>query len=348
MSRVLFAYLFLICEIVFGQSEILKNEQKSLFHELQTNSKASLRGLFVVNEKVIWASGTEGTVLRSVDGGETWQNFQIESAEKNDFRSIHAWDENRALVFGIAVPEFGWLTENGGDSWQVVFRDSTSGTFFNSLKFANSEMGLAVSDPINGKPFVLKTSDGGKTWRKIENIPVSKEGEANFAASNTCIEYLPSGKAWIATGGNIARVFYSDDFGENWNVSETPMIQGSSSSGIFSVCFENDLNGVVVGGTYDKPEQNKNIAAFTTDGGKSWISAEKMPKEYRSCVQQVKNEKVHFVFAVGKTGCDISFDNGKTWNFKAEENYYTFRAVPGKLSGFVAGSEGRIAKVDFE
>jgi photosystem II stability/assembly factor-like uncharacterized protein len=243
------------------------------------------------------------------------------------------------LIFGIAGPDFGYLTEDGGNSWNVVYTDTTKGVFFDSVKFADRSTGLAVSDQTDGKPLVIKTTDGGNTWRKIENLPALESGEAHFAASNTCIEFLPSGKAWIITGGSAARVFYSGDFGENWDVAETPVIDGNASSGIFSVAFKNDLEGVVTGGTYDKPELNENIAAFSNDGGKTWISSEIMPKEYRSCVQFISFNKTNFFLAVGKTGCDISFDNGKTWNFCKEINYYTFRPVHGKNFGFVAGSD---------
>jgi hypothetical protein len=107
------------------------------------------------------------------------------------------------------------------------------------------------------------------------------------------------------------------------------------------------MEGIIVGGTYDKPELNRNIAAFTTDGGKSWLPAEMMPKEYRSCVQIVRGKKQSFFFAIGKTGCDFSFNSGKSWNFAVPTNYYTFRTVPGKSSGFAAGSDGRMAKVEF-
>ncbi|QGY43511.1 hypothetical protein GM418_07510 [Maribellus comscasis] len=317
------------------------------FVELQTNSDASIRGLFVVDENVIWASGSGGTVLRSTDGGKNWIDVKVTGQTANDFRSIHAWDKNKALVFGVAGPDFGFLTEDGGKSWKVVYKNAAHGAFFDSVKFSDSDTGLAVSDQIDGKPLLIKTTDGGKNWRKIENLPAVVDGEAHFAASNTCIEFLSSGKAWIATGGAAARVFYSEDFGENWELVTTPMIQGKPSSGIFSISFKNEREGVVIGGTYDKPEQNKQIAAYTTDGGKNWISAKKMPDEYRSCAQFVAGENESFFFAIGKTGCDLSADGGKNWSFLVETNYYTFRAVLGKLAGFVAGAEGRIARVEF-
>lgn len=325
-----------------------KTVEGVVFTELNTSTDASFRGLHVVDENVVWASGSGGTVLVSTNSGNSWKDVTVPDTEQNDFRSIHAWDENTALVFGVAGPEFGYKTVDGGATWNVVFSDTTSGLFFNSVKFADAKNGLAVSDPIDGKFFVLRTKDAGNTWTQVTDLPPVEEGEANFAASNTCIEYLPSGKAWIASGGKAARVFYSEDFGKSWQVSKTPMIRGLASSGIFSVAFKNDKEGIIVGGIYDQPELNTNIASYTFDGGDTWQPAVTMPKEYRSCVQEVKAGNDSFVFAIGKTGCDISTDGGINWNFLSDEGYFTFRAIPNRLAGFAAGSGGRIAKVEFE
>lgn len=315
------------------------------FTELETGSNSSLRGLFVIDGNVIWASGSGGTVLLSTDAGESWKNCSVPGAEENDFRSIRAWDEKRAMVFGVAGPDFGYQTENGGETWEVVYRDTTNGLFFNSLKFADDFNGLAVSDPVDGKFFVIRTKDSGRNWERVNDLPPVEDGEANFAASNTCIEFLPSGKAWIASGGMAARVFYSEDFGESWEVAKTPMIRGQASSGIFSVAFKSDLEGIVVGGIYDQPEIDTNVAAFTVDGGKNWISSEKMHGGYRSCVQFVSDGNENLAIAICKTGCDYSTDGGMNWMPLSENGYYTFRPVPGKLQGFVAGNNGRIASV---
>ncbi|MFL6373085.1 MAG: oxidoreductase, partial [Pyrinomonadaceae bacterium] len=52
------------------------------------NTTASFRGLAVVNEKIVWASGTGGTVIRTIDGGKTWNVIIVPGAEKLDFRDI--------------------------------------------------------------------------------------------------------------------------------------------------------------------------------------------------------------------------------------------------------------------
>lgn len=340
-------YSFLLISIILQSCYNYDHKIDLQFTELETNTDASLRGLFVVDENVVWASGSKGTVLVSADGGKTWKANKILGAAENDFRSIHAWDKNRAMVFGVAGPAFGYLTENGGESWEVVFQDSIKGLFFNSLKFVDDNKGLAISDPINGKLFVIRTENGGKKWERVNVISDVLEGEANFAASNSCIEFLPSGKAWIATGGKVARVFYSDDFGKTWQVSNTPIVCGKSSSGIFSISFKNDNEGVIVGGTYDKPELNEDIAAYTTDGGKTWTLAETMPKEYRSCVQFFSKNRESLCLAIGKTGCDFSVDGGVNWIFISNESYYSIRFAHDKLPGFAVGANGKIARVVF-
>ena len=216
--------------------------------ELDTGVEASLRGLYVVDANVIWASGSEGTYLVSSNGGQSWKVGTVGVAEENDFRSLHAWDENRAMVFGVSGPVFGYRTEDGGDTWTAVYEDDRDPVFFNSLKLSDSRRGLALSDPVEGRFLVLRTTDGGDSWLQVTDLPLSNDGEANFAASNSCIETLSSGQAWFVTGGVSARVFYSGDFGESWKVADTPMVQGQPSTGIFSVAFKNDREGVIVGG----------------------------------------------------------------------------------------------------
>ncbi|NQV34929.1 MAG: oxidoreductase [Phycisphaeraceae bacterium] len=318
------------------------------FTELDTGVTESLRALYVVDENVIWASGTKGTYLVSNNGGRSWKTGTVALAKENDFRSIHAWDENRAMVFGVSGPVFGYLTEDGGDSWMIVYKDNREAVFFNSLKFSDSTHGIALSDPVEDRFLVLRTTDGGTRWLTVKDLPEAKDGEANFAASNSCIETLPSGKAWFVTGGVSARVFYSTDFGKSWRVADTPLVHGQNSTGIFAVAFKNDREGIIVGGDYEEPDQNQNIAATSIDGGATWQLAETMPQGFRSCVQHVSAPNIELYVAVGKSGCDYSTDNGRHWRHITHEGYFTCRVVPGQASLFAAGSKGRIAKIELK
>jgi len=314
---------------------------------LVTNTEASIRAIHVVDENVVWASGSEGTYLLTTDNGNSWKTGQVQGAEDDDFRSIYAWDSQHALVFGVSTPGRGYYTATSGEDWEVVYENDSRGIFFNTLKFADIYRGLAISDAIDSVPFVIKTVNGGISWERVTGLPVLREKEFHFAASNSCIEYLPSGRIWIITGGGDARVFHSGDDGLNWNVVETDITHRSGSSGIFSVSFADDKRGVIVGGTYDNPALNDSIAAYTTDGGMTWINSEKMPAEYRSCALWLNGNR-DIVLAVGKTGWDYSSDDGRNWKFLSDSGYYTARPVPGTMSGFAAGSDGRIARFELK
>ena len=313
--------------------------------ELNTGSEASLRALFVVDENVIWASGSGGQYLLSANGGNSWKSGFIYGAENDDFRSIYAWGPSRAQVFGTSVPGRGYMTETAGEDWQLVFEDTTAGVFFNSLSYADDFRGVALSDPIDSISYIIKTNDGGFNWSRITSLPVLKTDEYNFAASNSCIQYNRSGRIWMITGGGDSRVFSSVDHGATWDVAPSGLASSVPSGGIFSVSFLDENKGIVVGGTYDKPELNERIAAFTLDGGEKWILSEKMPAEYRSCVFWMRYRNSDIAVAVGKTGIDISTDNGNSWHNISDKGYYTGRAVPGTSTAFLAGSDGRIAKI---
>ncbi len=342
-----FITLFLVAILATRCSD--KASYEIEFTELETGCSISIRALHVVSEDVIWASGTGGTYLVSIDGGESWEVDTIPGASKDDFRSIHAWNDREAIVFGINRPGRAYYTADGGISWDIVYENNKEGIFFDSAVFADENTGLALSDPLDSTSFVIRTSDRGRSWNKLNNMPVLKQGEYNFAASNSCIDYHAGGNIWIITGGSEARVFISDDHGMNWTARETGIVHGNPSSGNFSVSFYDKRNGIVVGGTYDKPELNDKIAAWSSDGGDNWHLSEIMPREYRSCIIWMQNGRSRIAFAIGKTGCDYSLDKGRTWipgsNVK---DYYTARAVQGTLTGFAAGAEGKIARIKVE
>jgi photosystem II stability/assembly factor-like uncharacterized protein len=82
---------------------------------------AELRGLSVLSDKVAWASGAKGTVLRTVDG-EHWTLLAVPGAEAFDFRDIEAFDVNTAIVMGAGPGEASrmYRTRDGGVTWQLL------------------------------------------------------------------------------------------------------------------------------------------------------------------------------------------------------------------------------------
>ncbi|MCD9188690.1 MAG: hypothetical protein LUM44_19885 [Pyrinomonadaceae bacterium] len=306
------------------------------------DTKASFRGLAVVNSNVVWASGTGGTVLRTVDGGKNWQVLKVPDAEKLDFRDIEAFDAETAYILSIGEGENSriYKTADGGKTWKLQFKNTNPKAFFDALAFWDTKNGMAMSDPVDGKYLLVKTTDG-ETWSVAENaqMPNAKDGEAAFAASGTCLLSNGKNNVFLISGGNDARVFRSENRGANWTVSDTPFVKGTAGSGIFSIAMRDAKTGVIVGGNYEKPNDITNNLAFTTDGGKSW-NLSKGLNGYRSGVTYIDKKTI---LAVGSSGSDISTDSGKTWKNLDKENYNAVQSK-GKNAIWAVGAGGLVSK----
>lgn len=309
------------------------------------NTTASFRGLSVVNEKVVWASGTGGTVVKTTDGGKTWRIIRVPEADKLDFRDIEAFDANTAYVLSIGNGESSriYKTTNGGQTWQLQFKNTDEKAFYDAIACWDSSTCVAMSDPVNGR-FVLRAlythAMGGSNGNPVFNMPPAKEGEAAFAASGTCLITQGKDGLFMVTGGNDARVFYSNNRGRTWVVTETPFVKGTAGSGIFSIAMYDSKNGVIVGGNYEKPDEASRNMAFTRNGGGVWNPGLGL-SGYRSGVAYIDSKTI---IAVGTNGTDISYDGGETWRKFGSENLNAV-AARGKKAIWAVGPNGMVAKM---
>ena len=308
---------------------------------------ARLRGVSISSETVAWASGANGTVLRTVDAGAHWQIIPVPGADKLDFRDVQAIDANTAYILSIGEGESSriYKTTDSGKNWKLQFQNTNPKAFFDGIAFWNASSGVAFSDPVAGKFLIIRTTDGGSHWTEVPsaNIPSAIEGEAAFAASGTSIVTQGLRNAWIATGGKAARVFRSADAGLTWNVAETPIISGGAATGIFSIAFRDEMNGVAVGGDYQKEKEPSANFAVTNDGGKTWKAGTPLPG-YRSAVAFVRSGARWDLVVAGPSGSDYSTDGGKTWAGIGETGYDTLSFLPNLPAGFASGAAGRIAR----
>lgn len=335
--------LILFLSIMSISSDLSPKKALSLeWQSIETGNEEHLRGLSVVNDKVVWASGNQGTFLRTKNGGKTWNIGQIEEAADLDLRDIHAFDQNTALVLSAGEKGLIHKTTDGGITWKRTYKNIQKGVFFDGMDFADEKRGIAFSDPIDGKLLIIQTIDGGETWQNIptENLPDCLEGEAGYAASGTGIVY-EGYNIWIGTGGGAkARVFHSKDDGKTWNAYNTPMTTGEGK-GIFSMTMLDELNGVLVGGSYIDSSNQVANCALTIDGGKTWeLVNENQPNGYRSCV----TASSQLMIATGRTGGDFSLDNGKAWKSFSKEGGY-FACGIGKKWIYGVGRSGKMGKI---
>jgi len=304
-----------------------------------------LRGISAVSDRVAWASGAGGTVLRTVDGGATWERKPIPDAEQLDIRDIDAMSPMVAYALSIGPGEASriYKTRDGGTHWDLQFANTHPKIFLDAMAFWDADRGIAFSDSVDGQFVVLKTTNGGRTWERVaaDRLPPAVPGEGAFAASGTNVATSGGNLAWIGT--TAGRVLRTTDAGRTWAIAGTPIRTGDSA-GIFSIAFRDARHGVIVGGDYKKERDASENAAVTSDGGVTWsLVKDHGLSGYRSVVAWIPGAT--HLLALGPSGGDISQDGGTTWAPLTGEGFDTLSLAPRSRAAWVAGDRGRIAKL---
>jgi len=315
---------------------------------LTSGTKTSLRGLSVVNDNVIWVSGSNGTVGKSTNNGKNWKWFTVKGFEKSDFRDIEAFDAATAVIMAIGqpvnAPAYILKTNDGGETWKVVYENKTKGMFLDAMEFWNEQSGIVIGDPVEGRFFIARSFDGGSTWRDIpfQNRPVADSGEACFAASGTNIRALDRDEAVFVSGGLKSRMFTKK------NPVNLPVIQGKETTGSNSIAvYDHDkLKGgkkmIIVGGDFNADSSAEKNCFFTSDGGKNWTAPKIPPHGYRSCVEYLSKKDI---LTCGLNGVDYSFDGGRTFNWISKEGFHVCRIAKLGPGIFLAGGNGKVGRL---
>lgn len=316
--------------------------------DLKSPTNESLRGISVVDENVAWFGGANGTIIKTTDGGKSLYFTKTPSnGDTLDYRDIHGFNADTAILLNSGYAGKIYRTENGGTSWNKVFNFPVDQLFFDAVEFVDDQFGLAYSDPINGMHFVLVSGIYGKRWitPPPENLIPALDGEAAFAASGSSIAFTPSKRAFIGLGGPKGRILVSEHPYKDWLAIETPIFQGGPTRGIYSISFKDNLNGVAVGGDYTLPDTSMaENSIFTNDGGLTWNNPETYLSGYRSCVAFC--QPLNSFIAVGTNGIDISRDNGINWTRITDINLNSIQFVKSSNIGYMLGSKGQIYKIE--
>ena len=311
---------------------------------LAQGQSTSIRGLSVPNDSTVWASGSKGYVVKSIDGGQSFRWLLVAGYEERDFRDIEAIDSSTAIIMAVAEPAIILKTTDGGKSWKKVFEDNTKGMFLDAMDF-NGNQGVVVGDPINGKVFIAETNDLGNTWTILkEDIECSKlsEGEAFFASSGSNIlQYstVQNLKKIFVSGGKISRLFVDE------TCYSLPLQQGHSSTGANALDLSpSHRRGIVVGGDFARDKISDSSAILFSLKKQVSFSIPKIPLHgYKSSVAYITNKKI---IACGTSGVDYSKDGGKTWKLIDEGSFHVVKKSKTGPSIFFAGTKGRIGKLE--
>ena len=135
----------------------------------RSGTTAGLRGIHAVGGGVAWASGTNGTVLRTEDGGYEWQTCAAPpDSAKLDFRGIWAWDDQTAIVMASGTGDASRLykTTDGCSHWTLVITNPDKDGFWDAMVFRRKTL---LGDPVRGK-FAFKFTPTPERGRRSDDL----------------------------------------------------------------------------------------------------------------------------------------------------------------------------------
>ncbi len=331
MKKLLFTFSFLLFALfLFSQT----------IQILTSKPKISLRGLSVVNNDIIWASGSNGTIARSTDGGKTFDWQTVKDYEQRDFRDIEAFDANTAIILAIDTPAIILKTKDGGKTWKKAFEDKTPGMFLDAMDFKGKN-GVVIGDPINGNMFIAFTRNNGDRWKLPKEKTLLAKGEAFFASSGTNVKLLYDSFEnrfdYIVISGGTESNFITD------KKYKLDVLQGKESQGANSITVDISAKKlVVVGGDFANDKDTTGNCVLSQDFGNTWQKPQTSPHGYRSCVEFMAQNKL---ITCGTSGVDISNDGGMNWTLISNESFHVCQKAKNGNAVFLAGKDGRIAEL---
>ena len=301
---------------------------------LTTGRPVSLRGLSVVNDRVIWVSGSGGTVGRSIDSGKTWIWNTVNQYKKTDFRDIEAFSD-------------------GGKSWIKTFEDSSKTCFLDAMDFSGDN-GIVVGDPLKGKIFFTETANRGATWyTKIPSgFDTTSAGESFFAASGTnCLIKKEINNSvilsyFLVSGGKKSCLYISSRPGHPGFRFSLLLDQGGETTGANSIAINPYHAGeaVIVGGDFSHDTSRYRNAVLIQLYPFRQRLPDIPPHGYRSCVEYINNTQL---ICCGTSGVDFSDDSGRRWKQISGLSLHVCKKAPAGAIVYLAGAGGTVARLQF-
>jgi len=258
----------------------------------RTAASGDLVAVYFTSAESGWIAGDNGFLASTGDGGRTWKRYPLGTTE--DINEIYFRnDENGYLVAGTKT----FITRDGGRTWKETriydpadFRGVVPE--FLSIRFADRRRGLAIGSLLNSRgdvvdSLIMRTADGGETWRRV-SVPARVE--------LFHLDFNGSDRAWVV--GDEGLILASTDSGATWKVQTS-----GTKMPLYNVDFRDDEEGYAVG--------KAGTILRTENGGARW---EKVNSAYRETLMRVNFADDKNGWIVGYGGAVLrSSDKGRTW-----------------------------------
>jgi photosystem II stability/assembly factor-like uncharacterized protein len=247
---------------------LISTDVGATWRQVEVPTRAMLTGVFFYDENLGWAVGHDSVILRTTDGGTTWELVNWAPEEEAPFFDVWFPDADN----GFAIGAYGtfMVTSDGGESWDF---ESISDDDWHLNKIGASTGGRLFIAAEAG--MVYRSDDGGATW---EQLPSPYEG--------SFFGVLPLEGDTVLLFGLRGHLLRSEDAGESWREIET----GTMAMLTDGVTLDDGTIVIVgLGGT----------VLVSSDGG---LTFESHPQSNRRGISAVVQASDDTVLIVGEFG----------------------------------------------
>ena len=253
MKKIYIAFFYLLTSITFISHTFAQttngNGWQWQYPKPQGNT---LKDIFVFDKGTAIAVGDLGTVIKTTDGGNSWDVQHHAGGTDAGLNSVYFLDAlNGWTVGGNVVLK----TRDGGNTWLQVKTDTTLG--YNSVYFVDADTGFVFGED----GIILRTTNGGSSWdtRSIDNYIGIYLDVFQFNA----VTFLDKQTGFLVGYGYYGNEIYkTTDCGRTWQWNEQ-IIMPKIFTHLNDITFLDKSNGFIVGG--------QGVFLKTTDGGNSWL-----------------------------------------------------------------------------
>lgn len=263
-----------------------RGETDIVFSESLSGKTANLRTIASHSPQVAYAAGDAGTVIKSMNAGETWESLSC--GTMNDLQGMDFINDYTGIVVGKNAEIR--TTNDSGITWTARTAPIDNTIALSDVMYADENTLYAVGE----QGTIIKSIDGGATWEKL-------------ASPVTQILYAVKTHD-VMTGyavGESGIILYTSDGGANWTIQNS-----GTTETLRSICCAGEGELCVVG--------DNNTILRTSNAGTTWTTVSS------GLTEPTRLNRIHFAedektgYVAGDAGTLLqSKDAGMTWERQA-------------------------------